>query len=133
MWVQLCVNCDTVFARATKTNWCCPCNRNNMLVISPYWTGIQHNSRSIIMNTWGCHTKCRVVYHSGQKKDQSHISLINQSLISDPPGSCDVAIAPIHANSTIPREFSATLQFQHITATFPQISQIIVVTQLDRK
>src|SRR4029434_6669692 len=33
----------------------------------------------------------------------------------DPPGFRDVAIAPIHANSTIPREFSATLQFKHIT------------------
>ena len=36
---------------------------------------------------------------------------LHESIYSDPPGSCDVAIAPIHANSTIPREFSATLQF----------------------
>src|SRR4029434_9675412 len=45
MWVQLCVNCDTVFARATKTHWCCPCNSNNMLVISPDWTGINHSTQ----------------------------------------------------------------------------------------
>ena len=45
MWVQLCVNCDTVFARATKTHWCCPCNNNNMLVISPDWTGINHSTQ----------------------------------------------------------------------------------------
>src|SRR4029434_1783986 len=34
---------DTVFARATKTHWCCPCNSNNMLVVSPDSTGINHS------------------------------------------------------------------------------------------
>ena len=32
---------------------------------------------------------------------------------SDPPGFRDVAIVPIHANSTIPCEFSETLKFYH--------------------
>src|SRR4029434_7586568 len=45
MWVQLWVNCDTVFARATKTHWCCPCNSNNMLVISPNWIGINYSAQ----------------------------------------------------------------------------------------
>src|SRR4029434_3690272 len=77
MWVQLCVHCDTVFARATKTHWCCPCDSNNMLVISAALTGINHNTKADQLSGTprGRHTKCSVL-HSGQNNDNPQIGLV---------------------------------------------------------
>ena len=60
MWVQLCINSNIVFVRATKTHWYYPDNSTNMLmlVISPNWRGINHSTQRR-------HTKCSVL-HSGQ-------------------------------------------------------------------
>src|SRR4029434_3139132 len=69
MWVQLCVNCDTVFARATKTR--------HSLQQHQYVGNLTRLDRHQPFNTKadqlrltprGRHTKCSVL-HSSQNKD----------------------------------------------------------------
>src|SRR4029434_8767814 len=81
MWVQLCVNCDTVFARATKTHWY---YHSNGLVIYD-WIGINHTPTHPHTHTHAhTHTqarKCRCAcFTNGRKKTLPQLKPQHSSL-----------------------------------------------------